>query len=111
MRNRAEVCNRRPIHVPDHQITGYIAPQDVRLAVAVKVSNSGHRPVLTNVSNVAAGGNRKSIHEPHGDVSSEGVAPENVLLPIAIEISDSADNPFQSLSRDSAEVHDGGAIH
>ena len=63
-----------------------MAPEDVRLAVAVVVAIAGDLPIGRHGIDGGAGGDGRSIHQVHPVLTGAGVAPEDVGLAVAVVI-------------------------
>src|SRR5437773_12359725 len=80
--------NRGTVHEPDRVLAGRaVAPQDVGLAVSVKVRDSCDAPVeIRRRSDGHVARNRGSVHEIDRALAGRAVAPQDVRLAVPIEI-------------------------
>src|SRR5258708_755220 len=75
----------RAIHEPDRYIAAGILPEDVALAVTVKVAGLDDRPHSRGRADTRSPGDLRPVHQPHRHIAA-GVAQQNVALPVAAEI-------------------------
>src|SRR6266516_4511730 len=84
---------RGAVHEPDCVLAGRaVTPQNVRLAVSVKVSDSRDAPVeVPHGREEPAARHGGAVHEPDRVLAGRAVAPQDVGLAISVKVSDSRD--------------------
>src|SRR5882672_2957972 len=119
IRYRSEVGsaarNRGAVHEPDRVRAGcVVVPQDVGLAIPVKVADPYDAPVEVpyRTDNMPAQ-NRSAVHEPDRDLAGGAVAPQDVGLAVPIEVADSRDAPVEIRCRSEvgSATRNRGAVH
>src|SRR5882672_3732176 len=107
--------NRGVIHEPDRVRAGYVVvPQDVGLAISVKVADPYDAPVeIRYRTEDGLAQNRGAVHEPDRDLAGGAVAPQDVGLAVSIEVADSRDAPVEIRYRSEvgSATRNRGAVH
>ena len=84
-RHRAGADDAGPVHHPQVDEARGVAPEDVRLAVAVEVAEALDGPRRVDGAQGAGGDDAGAVHEP--DVQrARGMAPEDVGPAVAVEV-------------------------
>src|SRR5882672_6251384 len=107
--------NRGAVHEPDRVRAGYVVvPQDVGLAISVKVADPYDAPVeIRYRTEDGLAQNRGAVHEPDRDLAGGAVAPQDVGLAVSIEVADSRDAPVEIRYRSEvgSATRNRGAVH
>src|SRR5262245_7981952 len=78
--------DRNAVHEPDRGVAGRsVAPQDVRLAVAVEVAGLLHRPVGRHGPEPGALQIGRAVHQPYPK-AAVAVTPHQIGLAVAVEV-------------------------
>src|SRR5208282_2758160 len=102
------IQDRGAVHLPDRHVAGRVAPEDVALAVAVKVAGTDDRPDAGRHGGDVRGGgvqDRGAVHLPDCHVAGR-VVPENVGLAVAVEVALPDDRP--GAGRYGGDIRGGG---
>src|SRR6266851_3037054 len=83
----SEACQRETVH-EEHRVLACraVAPQDVGLAVSIKVTDSGNAPAEIHLGERGAARNRGGVHEPDRVLAGRAVVPQDVGLAVSVEI-------------------------
>src|SRR6266540_3507107 len=76
---------RNPVHEPDADGAGIMPPDDIGLAVAVKIPGADDVPLERPRTDIRGGYKPRAVHQPDAGRSG-GMAPQEIALAIAVEI-------------------------
>src|SRR2546423_8393015 len=89
--------SRGTVHEPDCVLAGRaVAPQNVGLAVSVKVPDSRDAPGEIRLrGDLDAARERDAVHDPDHVLAGRFVAPQDVGLAVSVKVPDSDDAPVE----------------